>query len=88
MAFLSLEDLLGTVEVIVWPNDYEKNSAYLNEESRIFIRGRASVEEEKDAKVICDEIIPFENIPRKLWISDMLCSLPIQHRRVRLLSWV
>ena len=36
MAFLSLEDLLGTVEVIVWPNDYEKNSAYLNEESRIF----------------------------------------------------
>ncbi len=68
MAFLSLEDLLGTVEVIVWPSDYEKNARFLNEESKVFIRGRASVEEEKDAKVICEEIIPFENIPRKLWI--------------------
>ncbi|MCR5508843.1 MAG: DNA polymerase III subunit alpha [Lachnospiraceae bacterium] len=68
MAFLSLEDLVGTVEVIVWPSDYERNAGYLKEESRIFIRGKASVEEDKDAKVICEEIIPFENIPRKLWI--------------------
>ncbi len=68
MAFLSLEDLLGTVEVIVWPNDYEKNSAYLNENSKIFIKGKASVEEDKDAKVICDRIIPFDKMPKKLWI--------------------
>ncbi|MCR5232752.1 MAG: DNA polymerase III subunit alpha [Lachnospiraceae bacterium] len=68
MAFLSLEDLLGTVEVIVWPNDYEKNSAYLNENSKIFVKGKASVEEDKDAKVICDRIIPFDKMPKKLWI--------------------
>ena len=68
MAFLSLEDLLGTVEVIVWPTDYEKNSEYLTEDGKVFIRGRASVEEEKDAKVICEQVIPFERMPRKLWI--------------------
>ena len=68
MAFINLEDLLGTVEVIVWPGDYEKNSKYLVENSRIFIKGRASVEEDKDAKVICEQIIPFEDVPRKLWI--------------------
>ncbi|MCR5421958.1 MAG: DNA polymerase III subunit alpha [Lachnospiraceae bacterium] len=68
MAFLSLEDLLGTVEVIVWPDDYERNSGFLIENSKIFIKGRASVEEDKDAKVICEQIIPFDKIPRKLWI--------------------
>ncbi|MCR4807367.1 MAG: DNA polymerase III subunit alpha [Lachnospiraceae bacterium] len=68
MAFLSLEDLLGTVEVIVWPGDYEKNADFILEGSRVFVRGRASVEEEKDAKVICDKLIPFERMPRKIWI--------------------
>ena len=69
MAFLTLEDIVGTVEVIVWPNDYEKNSRYLNEESKVFIEGRVNAEEEKDAKLICDKIIPFEMIPRKLWVK-------------------
>ena len=69
MAFLRVEDLVGTVEVIIWPNDYEKNSRYLEEDSKIFIEGRVSVEEEKDAKLICDKIIPFEDIPRKIWIK-------------------
>ncbi|MCR5407021.1 MAG: DNA polymerase III subunit alpha, partial [Lachnospiraceae bacterium] len=68
MAFLSLEDLVGAVEVIVWPSDYAKNSAYLNESSKVFIKGRVSAEEEKDAKVICEQIIPFAEMPRKIWI--------------------
>ncbi|MCR5589987.1 MAG: DNA polymerase III subunit alpha [Lachnospiraceae bacterium] len=69
MAFLTIEDLLGTVEVIVWPDDYEKNSRYLEEDSKVFIEGRVSAEEEKDAKVICNRIIPFESVPRKVWIK-------------------
>ena len=68
MAFLTIEDLVGTVEVIVWPDDYEKNSAWLGEDSKVFIEGRVSAEEEKDAKVICNRIIPFDSVPRKLWI--------------------
>ena len=68
MAFLTIEDLVGTVEVIVWPDDYEKNSQWLAEDSKVLIEGRVSAEEEKDAKVICNRIIPFENIPKKVWI--------------------
>ncbi len=69
MAFLTIEDLVGNVEVIVWPDDYEKYSRYLNEDSRVFVEGRVSAEEEKDAKVKCSRIIPFESIPKKVWIK-------------------
>ncbi len=69
MAFLSLEDLVGTVEVIVWPSDYEKYSQLLTEDSKVFIHGRANAEEEKDAKLICEKIVPFSQIPRKIWIK-------------------
>ena len=68
MAFLTIEDLVGTVEVIVWPKDYEKNSKWLAEDSKVFVEGRVSAEDEKDAKVICSRIIPFDSIPKKLWI--------------------
>ncbi len=69
MAFLQVEDLLGTVEVVVFPRDYEKNSARLVEENKVFIRGRVSLEEDKDGKLICEKITSFDEIPRKLWIK-------------------
>ena len=69
MAFLQIEDLLGSVEVIVFPRDYEKNSALLAEDNKVFVRGRVSVEEEKDGKLICERITAFDEITRKLWIK-------------------
>ncbi|NLG02395.1 MAG: DNA polymerase III subunit alpha [Clostridia bacterium] len=68
MAFIVVEDLTGKVEVIIWPNDYEKNAKWIIEDSKVFIQGRVSAEEEKDAKLICERITPFEEIPKKLWI--------------------
>ena len=68
MAFLTIEDLVGTVEVIVWPRDYEKNAGWLVEDSKVFVEGRVSAEDEKDAKVICNRIIPFDSVPKRLWI--------------------
>ncbi len=69
MAFITLEDLVGSVEVIIFPKDYEKNVTYLEEESKIFIKGRTSVEEDKDGKLICEQITSFMDIPKKLWIK-------------------
>lgn len=69
MAFITLEDLVGTVEVIVFPRDYEKYKHLLAEESKIFIRGKITVEEEKAAKLICQEVIDFDDIPREIWIK-------------------
>jgi DNA polymerase-3 subunit alpha len=60
MAFLTVEDLVGSVEVVVFPKDYEKYSALLSEDAKIFVRGRASLEEDKDGKVICEQIVSFE----------------------------
>ncbi len=69
MAFLVLEDLVGSVEVIVFPNAYEKYSASLMEENKVFIEGRVSVEEDRDGKLICEKVTSFSEIPRKVWIK-------------------
>ena len=69
MAFLQLEDLVGTVEVVVFPNVYERNQAALTEEAKIFISGHVSAEDDKASKLICDRIIPFDAGKRELWIQ-------------------
>ena len=69
MAFLTVEDLLGTVEVVVFPKDYEKNRMYLNEDSKVFVKGRVSEEDDNASKLICEGIIPFEQISCDLWIQ-------------------
>ncbi len=69
MAFIKLEDLVGSVEVIVFPKSYEKYSDKLKEDEKIFIHGRVSAEEEKDAKLICEKIEGFDEIPKKLWLK-------------------
>lgn len=69
MAFLTLEDLVGTIEVVIFPRDYELNSAKLIEDAKVFITGRVSAEEDKDAKLICERISFFEDIPRSVWIK-------------------
>ena len=60
MAFLNLEDLVGNVEVVVFPRDYEKYSTLIQEDAKLFIRGRVSAEEDKDGKLICEQIVTFE----------------------------
>lgn len=69
MAFLTIEDLVGAVEVIVFPKDYEKNRSVLSVDEKVFIQGRVSAEEEKDAKLILEKVVPFEQTVRELWIQ-------------------
>ncbi|MCH5275085.1 MAG: DNA polymerase III subunit alpha [Lachnospiraceae bacterium] len=69
MAFLTIEDLVGTVEVVVFPRDYEKNTSFLTEDAKVFVTGRVSVEEEKDGKLICERILPFEQLSKTIWIK-------------------
>ena len=69
MAFLQVEDLVGSVEVIVFPRDYEKYGSFLSEDNKVFIKGRVSVEEDRDGKLICEKIVPFDAIPKKLWVK-------------------
>ncbi|RGF09938.1 DNA polymerase III subunit alpha [Ruminococcus sp. AM16-34] len=69
MAFITVEDLLGTVEIVVFPRDYEKNRDYLEVDSKVFVRGRVSEEDDKPSKMICEKIIPFERTKKELWIQ-------------------
>lgn len=68
MAFITLEDLLGTVEIIVFPRDYEKYRPLLCEDAKIYVRGRVSASEDQQAKLICEKIVAFSDIPREVWI--------------------
>lgn len=69
MAFITIEDLIGSVEVIVFPKDYEKYQNLLKEDEKVFVEGRTSVEEDKDGKLILERIRSFDDIARKLWIQ-------------------
>ena len=69
MAFITVEDLFGTVEVIIFPRDYEKYSRYLNEDEKVFIAGHANVEEDKNGKLICEKIYSFDDTKRELWLQ-------------------
>ena len=69
MAIVSFEDLVGTVEIIVFPRDYEKYKDIIVEGGKYIISGRASLEEERDAKLIAEKIVPFEDVSRKVWIQ-------------------
>ena len=69
MAFVTVEDMVGSVEVLVFPRDYESKKAQLNEDDKVFIRGRASIGDEPVGKLILEQVIPFDAVPRELWIK-------------------
>ena len=69
MAFLTLEDLVGTVEIVVFPRDYEKCQMLINEEAKLFVQGRVSAEDDKASKLILEKVRSFDDVPREVWIQ-------------------
>ena len=69
MAFITLEDLVGSVEVIVFPKDYENKRELFVEDSKVFIQGRASIGDDPVGKLICERVIPFSAVPKELWLK-------------------
>ena len=69
MAFITLEDLMGSVEVIVFPKDYEANRELFTEDAKLFIRGRVSIGDDPVGKLVCEQVVPFEDTPKELWIQ-------------------
>ncbi len=69
MAFINLEDLMGSVEVIVFPKDYEANRELFVEDEKLFIRGRVSIGEDPVGKLVCEKVWKFSQVPRELWVQ-------------------
>lgn len=74
MAFLRIEDLFGTVEVVVFPNVFARCRAKLEMNKAVIIDGTASVSE-RDSKVIANDIMTIEEVVtrsedknKELWI--------------------
>lgn len=68
MAYLTIEDLVGTVEVIVFPRTFSTYRNIIEGTDKLFITGRVNANADENAKLICESVIPFEDVPRKLWI--------------------
>ena len=69
MAFVTLEDMVGSVEVIVFPRDYESKKQLLNEDAKVFISGRTSIGDDPVGRLICEQVIPFDEVPKDLWLK-------------------
>lgn len=69
MAFIKLEDLSGDLEIVVFPRDFETYRSYLVDDAKVLVRGRVQIDEERGSKLICSEVVPFENVPKTLWIQ-------------------
>ena len=75
---ITLEDLVGTVEIIIFPKDYERYAKYLENDAKVFVEGRVTAEEDRNGKLICEKIISFDEVKRELWLqfqskSDFVC---------------
>jgi DNA polymerase-3 subunit alpha len=68
MAFLTIEDLVGDVEVIVFPRNFISNRAVIESANKVFITGKVQANVDEKAKLICDKVISFDSIARKLWV--------------------
>ena len=73
MAFLTLEDFQGSIEVILFPKVYEKCAAFLKEEEVYLVKGRANVSADGEAKVIAMEVEPLilgeKELPKSVWLK-------------------
>lgn len=68
MAFLTVEDVVGTVEVVVFPNSFTANHVVIDHAEKVFVTGKVQANVDENAKLICDKVVDFASIPRKLWI--------------------
>ncbi len=68
MAFVTLEDIVGTLEIVVFPKMYEQYRQYLEPDTKVLIYGRASITE-KESKLILEKLIPFSDVPKKIYIQ-------------------
>ncbi len=69
MAFITVEDVFGAVEVLVFPRDYEKYRAQAVEDNKVFVTGRVNINEEENGKLVCESITAFEDVPKVCWIQ-------------------
>ena len=88
MAFVQLEDLTSTVEVIVFPRVYEERRSLLDADRVVIVRGKvdarvagggAGDEEERaeTPKVLADDIMAFDDPEHEAWVRNQVVHLDV-----------
>ena len=63
MAFVTIEDLTGTGEMIVFSDAYEKYQSILHEDSMVLVIGKISSRDDNDEnKILCDSLVPLTDV--------------------------
>ncbi|MEE8349520.1 MAG: DNA polymerase III subunit alpha [Acidobacteriota bacterium] len=66
MGNFQLEDLSGTVSVLVWPNAWEQNRSLIENDRPVLIKGKCEVDGKGDARVLCSEILDLDSLWKKV----------------------
>lgn len=69
IAYLTLEDMYGTVEITVFSRDYEMNRHHFTQDNKLFIAGSIVIEDEKPVRLLFRKLIPFDEVGHELWIQ-------------------
>lgn len=69
MAIVTLEDVMGSIEILVFPKSYDRYRDLLRKDAKVFITGRASIGDDPAGKLICDRVVPFEQVPQDIWLQ-------------------
>ena len=83
MAFVTVEDLYGQTEIIVFENCYQNCSNILIEDNIVLVDGRLSIREDEDTKIVAREIREFGEIKRKVLILNITNTNDSQKERLR-----
>ena len=63
MAFLSIEDVYGAVEVLVFPKKFDKYGQYFIEDEIVLLTGKVSLRDDEVPKLLCEDVVPLSEIP-------------------------
>lgn len=71
MAFITIEDLYGTAEIICFENAYLKAGKSLIEENIVMVEGRLSIREDDTSTIIANDIKDFKEQKQKILSLDI-----------------
>ena len=68
MAYLTIEDFVGSVEVIMFARNYQKYKRLFDTTNKVFVTGRIQADADKPARLTADSVVSFDSVPRRLWL--------------------
>ena len=62
MAYVTLEDATGSVELMVFSRVLEESGSYLQVNLPILVRGKLALREDKPPQLLCDQVVPLSQV--------------------------